>query len=112
MAQGNLTPGLPQNPCVTVSLAVLVIWRAGYGRCNSEGSRATLPESLLPDVLSSQPRSWQAAGPPTPSNQSGRSELKYLAGASGRVHGASASGSCSPRARDAVPILGVAENFA
>ena len=34
VARGNLTPGLPQNPCVTVSrytaLAVLVIWRAGF----------------------------------------------------------------------------------
>ena len=34
VARGNLTPGLPQNPCVTVSrytaLAVLVIPRAGF----------------------------------------------------------------------------------
>ena len=34
VARGNLTPGLPQNPCVTVSrytaLVVLVLWRAGF----------------------------------------------------------------------------------
>ena len=47
VARGNLTPGLPQNPCVTVSrytaLVVLVLWRAGFTQAQCAKYRGRFP---------------------------------------------------------------------